>query len=730
MRLAVALLFVFEGYLVSNVLTTVEACVDKAIATVGKDLVLGAPLGLGKPVQLMNAFYRRAVADPSVSLHIFTALCLEVPKPGSHIEANLAGPILKRLFGDYEELDFLQPLRDGSLPDNIRISELYFKAGSMKHLPIAQQNYISSNYTNIVRDMFGVGVNVLVQLVAARDTPDGLSLSLSSNPDLTLEIMDRVSEHDKPFMLLAQTHDDLPFMEHDAEVAADAFDWIVRNPRYNKTLFAVPNAAVPLADYATALHASSLIADGGTLQIGIGALGDAVAHACILRQQHNAEYKAIIDKLTHQVTPLAEDTAPFTQGLYVSTEMFVNGMIHLIEQGIVKRRVYDNLVLQRGINAGTIDHRVDERLYEYGRMQGLIPAHLDEQALARLKYWGIIGEAVALVRDELSIDGRPLANNVDDPATRSALLQSVDGLRLRHGRLLHGGFFLGPADFYRKLRELDEAGREAICMTGVRRTNQLLLDYQLYCAQRLKARFINTGMIVSLNGSVASDALEDGTVISGVGGQYNFVAMAQDLPGARSILCIRSTRGHGKHLRSNVVPAYGYTTIPKHLRDVVVTEYGVADLRGQSDMEIIKRLINIADSRFQNKLLEFAKDHGKLPRDYRIPLAARDNTPQRLQATLKPYRRDGMLPAYPFGTDLTDQERALGASLRKIKALSEEPGHFIATSFKALLHRGDDESAKPFLERIQLEHPETTRDFLIQQLLLLELEEQGFLKVS
>ena len=56
------------------------------------------------------------------------------------------------------------------------------------------------------------------------------------------------------------------------------------------------------------------------------------------------------------------------------------------------------------------------------------------------------------------------------------------------------------------------AGQESICMTGVRRTNHLLLDPELYSAQRRNARFINTGMIVSLSGAVASDALEDGTV--------------------------------------------------------------------------------------------------------------------------------------------------------------------------------------------------------------------------
>ena len=714
----------------TEILSSVEDCVEKTLAAVGNHIVMAAPLGLGKPVQLINAFYRRVAENPELSLHILTALCLEVPRPGSEIEANLAGPIMRRLFGDYEELEFLAPFREGNLPENIQVSELYFKAGSMKNYPIAQQNYVSSNYTHIVRDMSGAGVNVMVQMVAAREAPNGLSLSLSSNTDITLEMMEKVRAEDARLMFLAQTHDDMPFMEHDAEVSPDAFDMVVRNPQYNKTLFAVPNAAVPLQDYATALHASTLIADGGTLQIGIGALGDAVAHACILRQKHNAEYRSMIDQLTHQVTPLAEDGGTFDEGLYVSTEMFVNGMMHLMEHDIVKRKVYDNLVLQRGINDRDIGLTVDARLYDFCRREGLIPARLDAPSLRELKYWGIIADEVTIENDGLLVNGRACSNDLDDPSTRGALLQGVEGAELRHGRILHGGFFLGPRDFYEKLRNLDAAGQEKICMTGVQRTNQLLLDYHLYSAQRLKARFINTGMMVSLNACVASDALEDGTVISGVGGQYNFVAMAQDLPGAHSVLCIRSTRGHGKQLQSNIVPFYGYTTIPKHLRDVIVTEYGVADLRGQSDAEVIKRLVNIADSRFQDMLLEFAKNHGKVARDYRIPFEARNNIPENLERILAPYQQSGMLPAYPFGTDLTDRELALAASLRKIKALSEEPGHFITTAFKALLHKTDVEAARPFLERIQLEHPETTRDFLVQQLLMLELEERGLLKVS
>ncbi|MEP4147937.1 MAG: acetyl-CoA hydrolase/transferase C-terminal domain-containing protein [Halioglobus sp.] len=714
----------------SEILSGVDECVDRIIAAVGPDIRVGAPLGLGKPVQLINALYHRVAADPNLSLHIFTALCLEVPKPGSHIEAGLAGPIMQRMFGDYEELAFLDAFKRNEMPTNVQLSELYFKAGSMKKHATAQQNYISSNYTHIARDMLASGVNVMLQMVAARGDGEDLRISFSCNPDVSPEVLQLTANLDRRVYFAAQIHDDLPFMEHDAEADPGSFDWIVRNPDYSKTLFAVPNAAVPLRDYATALHASTLIEDGGTLQIGIGSLGDAVAQACIVRHRDNDTYRRLVADLSSRENAPDQDLGEFDQGLYVSTEMFVNGMMHLIEQGVVKRKVYDNLALQQGLNSGRISERVDSEMWAFGRENGLIPRTLTETSLAELASWGILPAKLRLSEGELRLDQTLLDNDLDAEATRSALLDAVAGSTLRNGRYLHGGFFLGPRDFYQKLRDLDDAGHESICMTGVQRTNQLLLDYHLYSAQRRKARFINTGMIASLNGAVASDALEDGTVISGVGGQYNFVAMAHDLPGARSVLCIRATRGEGKQLQSNIVPFYGYTTIPKHLRDVIVTEYGVADIRGQSDAEVIKRMINIADSRFQGQLLEYAKNHGKLPRDYSVPFSARNNTPEKLQTVLKPQMMAGVLPDYPFGTELTDEELALAASLRRVKALSEEPAQFISSTFKALLHHSDEDAAKPFLERLHLEHPETTKDFLIKQLLLLELEERGMLKVS
>ncbi|MEP0201860.1 MAG: acetyl-CoA hydrolase/transferase C-terminal domain-containing protein [Halioglobus sp.] len=712
-------------------LNSVDEAVERAIAAVGKNIVLGAPLGLGKPVQLMNAFYRRAEQDSEISLHIFTALSLSVPRPGSAIEASLAGPITERLFGDYEELEYVHAVQSDSLPANIQVTELYFKAGSMKNVASAQRNYISSNYTHIARDLVDRGVNVLAQMVATRETSQGVSVSLSSNPDTGIDVINQLqTQRPGSYVAIAQAHADMPFMEHDAEVDPKLFDMLVENPEYDKTLFAVPNASVPLQDYATAIHASSLVADGGTLQIGIGSLGDAVAHALIVRQRDNVQYRNMLSALTRQSCELVENGRSFDRGLYVSTEMFVNGMVHLMEQGVVKRKVYDNLLLQVAINDGTITESIDAQLYDFALDVGLIPGILTESSLQQLQYWGILPHDTHIEGENLIIAGRAVYKAMDSQSTREAVLTKMSGLKLRHGRLLHGGFFLGPADFYQKLRELDAEGSESICMTSVLRTNQLLGDFPLYCAQRQKARFINTGMMATLTGAVASDALENGSVVSGVGGQYNFVAMAHDLPGARSILCIRSTRGHGDELKSNIVPFYGHITIPKHLRDVIVTEYGVADLRGQSDAEIIKRMINIADSRFQDELLSFAKENGKVEAGYEIPETARDNTPQSIAASLAPFVAEGLLPDYPFGTQLTNEEIALAGSLRKIKALTDEPTQFVPKLFKALLHRPDEDAVKPWLERIHLEHPGTTQEFLVQQLLLLELEERGLLRGS
>ncbi|KZZ39366.1 hypothetical protein A3755_04695 [Oleiphilus sp. HI0085] len=235
-------------------------------------------------------------------------------------------------------------------------------------------------------------------------------------------------------------------------------------------------------------------------------------------------------------------------------------------------------------------------------------------------------------------------------------------------------------------------------------------------------------MMVTLSGAVVSDGLENGTVVSGVGGQYNFVSMAHSLPDARSILCVRSTRGSGKDLQSNITPHYGHITIPRHLRDIIVTEYGIADLRGKTDEQIAIELIKVADSRFQQELLEDMKSKGKVRESFTLPAEYKENYPEKLAGILKSAREKGLFPPFPLGSDFTDEEIALGKSLKDLKALMAHPRQMIKAVIRSFVHKVDADEARPFLERLSLDHPDSTKDKILQHLILLELEENGYLK--
>src|SRR5690606_41950316 len=92
------------------------------------------------------------------------------------------------------------------------------------------------------------------------------------------------------------------------------------------------------------------------------------------------------------------------------------------------------------------------------------------------------------------------------------------------GAVLHGGFFLGPQAFYQRLRDMPLEQRVRFAMTRISFVNELYGQEALKRRQRRDARFINTAFGMTLLGAGVADQLEDGRVLSGVGGQYNFVA--------------------------------------------------------------------------------------------------------------------------------------------------------------------------------------------------------------
>ena len=479
------------------------------------------------------------------------------------------------------------------------------------------------------------------------------------------------------------------------------------------------------------LNASALIKDGGTLQVGIGALGDAIVYAAQMRQSHNDTYNKVLADagiLEHSadLVNAVGGTGVFEKGLYGATEMFVDGFLHLFKAGILKRKVYDFWALQQLINEGRCDPAhltadVLDGLEEFGLRV------IRTKDFEVLQHHGFFNDATRYDNGYIiAPDGSRVTANVAEPDSRRVLGEQCLGSSLRNGIVLHGGFFLGPNDFYQGLRDLSDDERSQICMTGVYKVNQLDHNPRLYKQQRVHARFINTGIMATMSGAIVSDGVEDGRVVSGVGGQFNFVDMAHHLPTGRSLLMVRSLREKDGVASSNIVWNYGHCTIPRHLRDIVITEYGIAELRSKTDAEVIKALLNVTDSRFQQDLLDTAKQAGKLEADYEIPESFKHNTPARLEAIIAKHQRAGLFPAFPLGTDLTNEEQVLGKALKGLKARSESKGK-LALMWDAYQVKSVPPAATPFLQRMQLDAPQNLQQRITQKLLILELQANGAL---
>jgi hypothetical protein len=605
--------------------TDAAAVAEDIIRDVGRTLVVGLPLGLGKANHIVNALYACAVADRSIKLTFFTALTLEKPRPNNPLERRFIAPVIDRLFGDYPDLAYAEALRAGTLPPNIRVNEFFFLAGRWLHVAAAQQHYVSANYTHVPSYLLSAGVNVALQLVAKRVVDGVPRYSLSCNTDISLDLLRARAEGRASFKLIGQVNSELPFMPGPGDLPADAFSAILDGPATDFSLFAPP--AEPISDvrYAIGLHAASLVRDGGTLQIGIGQIGDAVAQALIVRHRENAQFRTIMDRLVPVgAQERVPEAAAFKSGLYGVSEMITQGLVHLIEAGILKREV--------------------------------------------------------------------------------------------GGVVLHGAFFLGPKALYRTLREMGPQEIARIIMMPVSFTNALYGDEQAKAGARIDARFVNAVMMATLLGAAVSDGLEDGQVVSGVGGQHDFVNQAFALRGARSVLALEATRQAGGTVQSNIRWRYGHETIPRHLRDVFVTEYGVADLRGKSDAEMIAAMLEIADSRFQDELARAAKDAGKLPRSHEIAAAHRENVPERIASALKPAREAGLLPSFPFGSDFTETEQRLIPALQLLQEAQHTPLRLAGLLWQGLT--GTPTAAdSECLARLGLDRPKTMSERVYRALI-------------
>ncbi len=649
-------------------LTTLGAAVDLLLARVDGPLHMAAPLGLGKPHRLLNALTTRIEADPTRSLHLYTALSLDPPGAGKGLQARFVGPFVQRLFGDdFPRLQYVRALKRNAMPANIVVEEFYLQSGALLHSPAAQQRYASLNYTHVARALADRAVNAIVQKVARDPNAAGdvgARLSLSCNTDLTRDAVDAIVARGLPRpLLVAEIDPNLPWLGGQAAVEAGYFDVVVMPPGPYPNLFPLPRQPVSDADYAIGFHASALVRDGGTLQIGIGALADALCHALALRHTDNAAYRRVLAALDprldrHRVVADSGDLGPFQAGLYGCSEMVNEGFKRLVEVGVIRRKVVDDVgVMQRDADgtATTADRAVLERDGEY----------------------------------------------------------------------LHGAFYLGSPEFYQWLRDLpDDERPHGIGMRRISEINDLYNGQEtLERLKRRDARFFNSAMMVTALGAAVSDALEDGRVVSGVGGQYNFVAMAHALPGARSVLMLRAVRDAHGRTTSNIPWNYGHTTIPRHLRDVYISEYGIADVRGLVDEDCIMAMAAIADARFAATLVDTARKAGKVGSGSTLAATASRNTPAQLRAALAPLRADGTLPDYPLGSDFSVVEQRLAKALGWLASNTANTSRKLHTVLRALADGHTDDAEA--MARMRLASPAGPGEWLEARLLGLALREAG-----
>jgi 4-hydroxybutyrate CoA-transferase len=113
---------------------------------------------------------------------------------------------------------------------------------------------------------------------------------------------------------------------------------------------------------------------------------------------------------------------------------------------------------------------------------------------------------------------------------------------------------------------------------------------------------INAAVAVDLTGQIAAESVGP-SILSGPGGQLTFAIGAQLSKGGRFITALQSTARGGK--LSRIVPMLkegSMVTVPRTLSDIVVSEYGIARLRGKTHRERALELIAIAHPDFRAEL--------------------------------------------------------------------------------------------------------------------------------
>lgn len=173
-----------------------------------------------------------------------------------------------------------------------------------------------------------------------------------------------------------------------------------------------------------------------------------------------------------------------------------------------------------------------------------------------------------------------------------AILPLVDSGVIRGERAIEAGVALGNPDLYRRVGEDATFYFRPVSESHDPRRIAAIPNFVS----------INAGIEVDLFGQVNCDSL-DGKLLAGVGGMPAYVQGAQLSEGGRAVFGLPATAGKGKV--SRIVSRLGqgsYVGSPRHAADIVVTEFGVAELRGLSVHARAEKMIELAAPAFREEL--------------------------------------------------------------------------------------------------------------------------------
>jgi len=169
--------------------------------------------------------------------------------------------------------------------------------------------------------------------------------------------------------------------------------------------------------------------------------------------------------------------------------------------------------------------------------------------------------------------------------------------KIGRGKLVTG-FVMGNRELYRYVDDNPE-----VVFLDIEYVNNPVV-----IAQNKKVTSINSAIQIDLSGQVCADSMGH-KIYSGVGGQVDFVLGATFSEGGKSIIALPSTARQGSlsRLVSTLASGAGVVTTRAQV-DYLVTEYGVAEMRGRSIVERARDLIAISHPDFREQLAAQARN--------------------------------------------------------------------------------------------------------------------------